>query len=188
MFNEGKIIFLNGTSSSGKSCIAKELQKHLEEVFLHISVDTFLNLLPDHVLNGDEIEVIQKEILKVISGMHEILKTLAQNGNNLIVDHVLELPSWLTECVEYLNNFYVFFVAVRCPLEELEKREEKRDRQKGLARSQFNRIYKPNIYDYEIDTSKYEAHECAKKIINAYKVCKEPEAFKKLYNMREFHL
>ena len=85
--------------------------------------------------------MIQKEILKVISGMHESLKTLAQNGNNLIVDHVLELPSWLTECVEYLNKFYVFFVAVRCPLEELEKREEKRDRQKGLARSQFNRIY-----------------------------------------------
>lgn len=42
----GKVIFLNGTSSSGKSTIAGELQKVLHEPYLHVSCDAFLSQLP----------------------------------------------------------------------------------------------------------------------------------------------
>ncbi len=44
--NVGKVIFLNGASSSGKSTIAKLLQPRLEEPFLHMQLDTFIEMLP----------------------------------------------------------------------------------------------------------------------------------------------
>lgn len=37
----GRIIFLNGTSSSGKSSIARELLGLLDGVYSHLSVDAF---------------------------------------------------------------------------------------------------------------------------------------------------
>ena len=42
----GKIIFLNGTSSSGKSSLARELQRRLPEPFLHLQLDAFIEMLP----------------------------------------------------------------------------------------------------------------------------------------------
>ncbi len=41
----GNIIFLNGTSSSGKSSIAKELQALLAQPYVHMSVDGFLGVV-----------------------------------------------------------------------------------------------------------------------------------------------
>ncbi len=48
----GTVIFLNGTSSSGKTSISLELQQILDEPYLHISVDKFLYMLPVDYLNG----------------------------------------------------------------------------------------------------------------------------------------
>ena len=43
---KGKIILLNGTSSSGKTSIAKELQRISDEPYLQLGIDNFINLLP----------------------------------------------------------------------------------------------------------------------------------------------
>jgi len=43
---QGKIIFLNGASSSGKSTIARILQERLGEPFLHMQLDAFIDMLP----------------------------------------------------------------------------------------------------------------------------------------------
>jgi len=42
-----KIIFLNGPSSSGKSSVAKELQKILPEPYMHIGIDAVISMMPD---------------------------------------------------------------------------------------------------------------------------------------------
>ena len=43
------VIFLNGTSSSGKSTLAKALQAALvEHIFLHVAEDMFFDMLPGH--------------------------------------------------------------------------------------------------------------------------------------------
>ena len=126
----GKIIFLNGTSSSGKTSIAKELQQILEEPYLLVSVDNFISMLPQKYLNGEDPKTLGKAILKIIHGMHRSISALASTGNNIIVDHVLEKEKWLKECVNVLSDFQVLFVGVRCPLEELEQRERKRGNRK----------------------------------------------------------
>ena len=42
------VIYLNGTSSSGKSTIARALQAQLvDRVFLHVAEDSFFAMLPD---------------------------------------------------------------------------------------------------------------------------------------------
>jgi len=43
----GHVIFLNGTSSSGKITIAKGLQEALDELYIRASLDVFLHQLPD---------------------------------------------------------------------------------------------------------------------------------------------
>ncbi|MCD4818878.1 MAG: chloramphenicol phosphotransferase CPT family protein [Candidatus Cloacimonetes bacterium] len=162
---KGKIIFLNGTSSSGKTTIAKELQQISEEAYLLVSVDNFINMLPQKYLKGECNETFNKEILKIIHGMHHSISALASTGNNIIVDHVLEDKEWLKECVNVLANFQVLFVGVHCPLEELEKRERNRgDRKIGLARFQYNLVHSHGVYDIKVDTDKYTPLECAQQI------------------------
>ena len=43
----GKIIFLNGTSSAGKTTLAYELQERFEIPFNHVGLDQFRDGLPD---------------------------------------------------------------------------------------------------------------------------------------------
>lgn len=171
----GKIIFLNGVSSSGKSLIAKVLQQILDELFLHYAVDDFLNMLPEKYISPDDQNKLSEEDIKAlealfsraISGMHRCIATLASEGINLIVDHVLQSPEWLRECVNLLVDFPVLFVGVRCPLEELERRERERDREPGLARKQFDIVHAHGIYDVEVDTSIYSPMDCARQIKEA---------------------
>jgi chloramphenicol 3-O phosphotransferase len=47
----GKLIILNGTSSSGKSSIARKLQNEIEENYLVIGVDLFMRLMPERFAN-----------------------------------------------------------------------------------------------------------------------------------------
>ncbi|CAM4492414.1 chloramphenicol phosphotransferase CPT family protein [Paenibacillus tarimensis] len=162
----GTVIFLNGTSSSGKSSISLELQRILDEPYLHLSVDKFLYMLPVDYLSGDKPAHATKDaMLKVIKGMHHALPALVAAGNNLIVDHVLEERQWLEECVMLLKDYKVLFVSVICSLEELERRERERgDRNIGLAKYQYNLVHTHGVYDLEIDTEFNKPHECALQI------------------------
>jgi len=173
-----KIIFLNGTSSSGKTSIAKALQQALDEPYLHFSVDTFLLMVSEKYQNEEE---GPKVFPTVLSGMHRCIPASASAGNNIIVDHVLQERQWLKECVDVLTGFPVFFVGVRCPLEELERRERERgDRKQGLARWQFDRVHAHGIYDVEVDTSLCSPMECALQIKDALKDIHSAKAFSRL--------
>jgi chloramphenicol 3-O phosphotransferase len=177
---EGNIIFLNGTSSSGKTGIAKALQDVLDEPYLHFCVDTFLWMLPDRYLSQEALPAV---ISRVISGMHHCIAASASMGNNIIVDHVLEQEQWLKECVRLLADFPVLFVGVHCPLEELERREGTRNRQRGTARYQFGLVHDHGVYDLEVDTSIHNSMDCALQIKDALRDTHSSDAFPKLRNL-----
>ena len=82
------VIFLNGTSSAGKSSIAKVLQHLLDEPALHVTFDSFIEMLPAYELFKPE--QFHAAFEHVASGFHRALPTLATTGLPLIVDHVLQ--------------------------------------------------------------------------------------------------
>ena len=170
--NSGKIIFLNGVSSSGKSSLAIELQKRLTEDFLHLQLDAFIDMLP----RTDDLELF----MRMVGGMNRSIAAMAEEQNNLIVDHVVIEKIWMDQCLELLGGRYVLFAGLHCPLEELERRERKRDsRRQGFARAQIKNIHQGKIYDIELDTHVLSVEQCAEQVLDFY-ISKHPAAFDKM--------
>ncbi|HDL03740.1 MAG TPA: chloramphenicol phosphotransferase [candidate division Zixibacteria bacterium] len=168
----GKIIFINGVSSSGKSLLAIELQKRLTEDFFHIQLDDFIEMMP----RTDDLEMF----MRMVSGMNRSIAVMAEEQNNLIVDHVVIDKTWMDQCLELLGGRYVLFVGLHCPLEELERRERKRDsRRRGFARAQIENIHKGKIYDIELDTHVLGVEQCAEQMLDFY-LNSFPTAFEKM--------
>ena len=143
----GTIIFLNGTSSSGKTSLARALQAALPESFLHVAGDHFAAMLPRRPVDAPT-------LLALTSVMHRSIAALAESGANVVVDTVVSNKTWLRECVDLLAGHTVLFVGVRCPLPELERRERERgDRRPGQAADQLAFVHAHGLYDFELDTS-----------------------------------
>jgi len=164
--NRGKIIFLNGVSSSGKSTLAKELVKDIPNYF-HISIDDFdifIERMEDRENN---------RLIPVETGyfFHRTIAMFSDKGINLIVDHILHDNLTKEDFFEVLSNYPVLFVGVNCPIEELERREKVRgDRNIGQAKEQLEFVHKDQIYDIEVDTFSESVEECSKKIIEALSI------------------
>ena len=182
----GQIIFFNGATSSGKTTLAKVLQEKLDEPYMYVSVDDFINLYPEKYLNPtnqEEMQITWQLILNVISGMNKSLAALAKTGNNINLDHLLQEEGWLEDCVESWQGLDVLFIGLRCPLEVLEQREKERgDRNIGNARYQFDRVHRHNIYDLELDTSVLDVDECVNRIMLLIGEKPGETAFEKLQN------
>jgi chloramphenicol 3-O phosphotransferase len=77
------IIWLNGTSSSGKTTLARELQRLLNDYFLHVCFDTFYQMLPARFKPLTPAD--SRYVEKVHLGFEYAIPALAQAGNRLIV-------------------------------------------------------------------------------------------------------
>jgi chloramphenicol 3-O phosphotransferase len=180
------IIFLNGTSSSGKTSILKCLQDQLREPFLDMGMDRFIFMLPGRYLNRPLWDKVLGKATqpgaagkKLISGMHHAIAAAAQRGNNVIADHVLVEKIWVDECARLFAATNAYLIGIRCPLAILEQRERDRnDRTLGQARAQFGVIHQYTAYDLEVDTSVLSADGCAQKIRERLKA--PPQAFRRL--------
>ncbi len=75
----------------------------------------------------------------------------------------------------------VLFVGVRCPLDELERRERARgDREAGLASLQYDLVHAHGDYDLECDTSTASPRACAERIRDFLPHRPTPTAFSRL--------
>jgi chloramphenicol 3-O phosphotransferase len=184
----GRIIILNGTSSSGKTSIVSALQDCLEEPFLNAGIDKFIWMLPRRYLDRplwDEVLGLATEAglvgQRLMSGMHQIIAALSRAGNNVVADHVLVERRWLEECARLFSELPALFVGVRCPLEVLEGREAaRRDRTLGQARAQFPLVHAHGVYDLEVDTSQSSVEACALQIKQRLEDGRPADAFKRL--------
>jgi len=184
--SDSNIIFLNGASSSGKTTLGRTLQQCLGTPYFYISSDQLVaaNILPWVDRNAPDGERSWRVIRpRFFDGFHRCIAGLAGAGNFLIVEHVLEVQSWLDDCVRLLAPFDVFFVGVHCPIEELERRERERgDREIGEGRSHlFDGVHTWGEYDFEVDTFARSAIENAALIKNALATRQLPGAFRHMY-------
>lgn len=169
----GKVIFISGASSSGKTTLAAGLQQKLPEPFLHVQMDSFISMLPP---DSD-----WSLFRKMVRGMNRSILAMAEEGNNLIVDTVLFERDWLLQCLELLHEHYVLFIGLHCPLGELERRERTRGPSgQGYARQQLKGIHKDRIYDIELDTGALEPLACEERVLDFYSN-RQPAAFSKMW-------
>lgn len=159
----GRIIFLNGTSSSGKSSIARELLDVLDgDPYFHLAVDGISAMRADREVAPDALDAVLK---RTRMGYHRAVAGMAAAGNDLVVDHVLSEPWRIEDCLTVLAGADVHLVGVHCPLDELERRERERgDRPPGLAAYQYQRVHAHGLYDVEVDTGTATPRECAELI------------------------
>jgi chloramphenicol 3-O phosphotransferase len=158
----GRIVILNGTSSSGKSGIAAALQKQLDQPYFHFAIDRFRSMGAGRGGTDEEIAVL---LQRTVLGFHRAVAGFAAAGNNVIVDYVLGERWRLADCVSTFAGFDVVLVGVHCPVEELERRERERgNRPAGLAAFQFPVVHAGMRYDVEVDTAELDPPACAAKI------------------------
>ena len=173
------IIWLNGTSSSGKTTLAKELQALLDDYFLHVCFDTFYQMLPARFKPSTRAD--SKYVEKVHLGFEYSIPALARAGNRLIVDYPFHYPDSLPRCLDLVSPYRVLYIGVFSPIEVLEQREAARgDRKIGLARYQASRVHLNSEYDVEIDTHQLSPDQAAQKVISAWHTATPPTAFERL--------
>ncbi|EGG34587.1 chloramphenicol phosphotransferase CPT family protein [Paenibacillus sp. HGF5] len=188
---QGQIVFLNGTSSAGKTSISMELINQKEILFHHLSIDDFFHNFNDLINNKfpdlkpvkelDDVVIGQIMFDPIISMYYATIKLFLEYGLNVIVDTVIENDKWFNDYLDVLIDYPTLFVGVICSKEELTRREQLRgDRMIGLANSQFDKVYCFNEYDLEVNTEDLNPTECAEKILNFIKSDQDYSALKKL--------
>ena len=159
------VIVLNGTSSSGKTSLARALQSISPEVYLLCSLDAFWNMTPY------QIPASSKHFPNMKLALSKSVRALAETGHNVIVDIIFCGQKTYKELTEELEGTNLTIVKLECPVEELERREKERgDRAIGLAKSQIDTIHDGVIYDLNLDTSTTTPEECAQTILNSLQV------------------
>lgn len=188
----GRIIYLNGTSSAGKTTLAQALLDVLEEPYLYFSINLF-----DEIPSRKQIKRgLVPDIRYLELGFARCIAALAGSGNNVIVDDVIAPPrhlpagqefdvlDLLRQRVSILSPFDVLFVKVFCPLDELERREVARgDRTIGLAKSQFDQVHRFALYDVEVDTSEETPEDASARVLKALENHHYPRALAQLVEM-----
>ena len=200
--SSGQIIILNGTSSSGKSTIAKELQNILAGYTLHTGIDHFVQMLPEDFVvlsNGTNPAAVDgllwvtadagKRVTEFRFGpkailfkesMYRSVKAIASTGFNVIVDDVI-MHERVLKIICQLMAEEAYFIGIHCAKEEAIRREiERGDRFPGLVETQFDVVHQHGLYDLECDTLTNSATECANFIQQLLIDTPSPEALKSL--------
>ncbi|MFC9909575.1 chloramphenicol phosphotransferase CPT family protein [Streptomyces sp. NPDC059862] len=174
----GLVVFLNGTSSSGKSSIAAELLRILAEPYFHMPVDAFHAMRSPTPVPPDQLDTM---LHRTWQGYHRAVAGMAAAGNNVVMDHILSAEWRLRDCLSLFVPQDVVLVGVHCPLDELERRERERgNRPVGLAARQLKQVHAHGVYDLECDTSVSTPLECARRIRDFLPARPTPTAFQRL--------
>jgi chloramphenicol 3-O phosphotransferase len=199
----GLTIFLNGTSSAGKTSLAHALQEVITEPYVHVALDQFRDGLPDKFrglnaapgTNGYEglnvVPVIRDDKpfteiqfgdtgRQMLKGMRRAMAGMAREGNNVIIDDILLERSFLQDYVEAFAGLKVVFVGVRCPLAVINAREKARPgRFPGTAYGHYHSCHADHQYDIEVNTSEHSPRDCARQVLD-FMQRNEPKSFANL--------
>ncbi|MEU6184359.1 chloramphenicol phosphotransferase [Nocardia sp. NPDC047038] len=173
-----RVIFLNGTSSSGKTTLARAIQDESDIPFVYWGIDTLFQLIPPNWgggrdgplsregfwydrrrdADGSPMVVIRYGEVgrRMLRSACAAAAAFAHGGDHLVIDEMLLsadlLPIWMAA----LAGLDVQLVRVTCPLAVAERREQARGRdiKKGLARGHFHLVHEHGAtYDTTVDTS-----------------------------------
>jgi len=185
--NPGTIIFLNGSSSAGKTTLAHALQDRLTSPYQHVALDQFRDGLPDKFrglnapvgtdgsrglnvvpVDGRTTKILFGETgVMLLKGMRRAIAAMADAGNNIIVDDIILHKDFLDDYLHVFAHLHVYFVGVHCALSVVNEREAKRPgRFPGTAAGHLELCHAHKTYDVEVDTGEQSVDECSSKVIS----------------------
>lgn len=167
----GRVVFLFGTSSVGKTSTATELQAVLDEPYLLLGLDTFFGAWPDRWGNGGRSERdgfryergVDGSLAircgehgeRLLAGIRAAVHSLAASGTNVIYDELpidaRVLPAW-REALSDLDVTWVRLVGDRSDLEQREA-ERWKPAYRGLSRGHAHLVDDASWADLTLDST-----------------------------------
>ncbi|MFI5609188.1 chloramphenicol phosphotransferase CPT family protein [Amycolatopsis sp. NPDC051903] len=176
----GRVILLNGPSSSGKTSIGQAMLPLLPDPWFLVPVDSISGMRSTKHNRALGDAKTQEMLRRTRRGYHRVIAALASAGNDVIMDYPLSEPWRLADLLDVLDGYDVTLVDVRCSAEELDRRERLRcDRPRGLAASQTG-VYAHRDNDLVVDTTRRTAADCAREIVDRFATISRPKAFARL--------
>lgn len=194
----GMIILLNGTSSAGKTTLARALQERHDGVLLLYGVDTLVQgAFPAKCdappwdarairLETETVDGEPRARLRVSPYMYPVYRTavefcrsLSARGYDVVVDEVLFDANRIDAYFELLADQTVHFVAVKPEREVVVRRERERaDRVPGLAAGLYDVVYDPLFeYDLVLDTGRLSPQASADTLLTRLREVPRPSGF-----------
>lgn len=163
---KGRIIFLNGVTSSGKTSIVESLQEQEDIFFYVVANDLFQEMVGENYLRKD----YWKYLSEVIIMMYHTAKLYSDMGKNVLIDGILverdEIKPHYHQLLEILKDNPLDIVEVYCPLDICRQRNIIRgDRYEMQSQEQYELMAENIKYSIRVDTSIYSSEECAGQIL-----------------------
>ncbi|MBR6506174.1 MAG: AAA family ATPase [Clostridia bacterium] len=163
---KGRIIFLNGVTSAGKTSIVKAFQARADKFYYALSNDLFQETVGLKYLHED----YWQHICDAVIMLYHTAKLFSDMGKNVIIDGILiereEISPHYNQMREILKDNPLDIVEVYCPLDICKQRNIARgDRYETQSEDQAAWMADNIEYKLSVDTSLHSSEECADTII-----------------------
>ena len=165
---KGRIIYLNGVTSSGKTSIVEALQARRDVFFYVVANDLFQEMIGEVYLKED----YWKYLGEVIIMMYHTAKLFSDLGKNVIIDSILVerdgIAPHYDRMKQILRDNPLDLVEVYCPLDLCRQRNiDRGDRYETQSDEQAELMADGIQYSLRVDTSRLSPDECADAILKA---------------------
>ena len=165
---KGRIIYLNGVTSSGKTSIVEALQARRDVFFYVVANDLFQEMIGEDYLKED----YWKYLGEVIIMMYHTAKLFSDMGKNVIIDSILVEREGVAPHYERMKKILqdnpLDIVEVFCPPEICRQRNiDRGDRYETQSDEQAELMATGIQYSLRVDTSRFSPAECADAILRA---------------------
>ena len=163
---KGRILFLNGVTSAGKTSIVEALQARREVFFYVVANDLFQEMIGEDYLRQDYWKYLGEAIIL----MYHTAKLFSDMGKNVIIDGILVEREGIAPHYErmlgILGGNPLDVVEVYCPLDVCRRRSVARgDRYETQSEEQAALMAKDIRYSMRVDTSLHSPEACADMIL-----------------------
>lgn len=163
---KGRIIFLNGVTSSGKTSIVEALQNRDDCYFYVVANDLFEQMVGERFLR----ENYWEHLSRVIILMYHTAKLYSDMGHDVLIDGILverpEIAPHYRQLVDILADNPLSIVEVACPLDICRQRNlDRGDRYENQSAEQAEIMAQNIRYAMTVHTDRNTPAECAKAIV-----------------------
>ena len=163
---KGRILYLNGITSAGKTSIVEALQDRDDIFFYVVANDLFQEMIGERFLR----ENYWKYLSDCILMMYRTAKLFSDMGKNVLIDGILveqnEIHPHYQQMRAILQDNPLDIIEVYCPLEICRQRNIQRgDRYETQSEEQAAIMASNIAYSLRVNTSICSPYECAEQIM-----------------------